>query len=209
VKTAPVILNNPLAEVALTVMRDKSSDSIAFRNACRTLGRALAVETAQYLPVTTNDVQTPLEVTTGTYWKHDLCLIPVLRAGLGLLDAFHQLFPCASVGQIGMRRNEETLEAETYLEKMPATLKDNVAVIIDPMLATGHSLVATLKIVETYQPEKIIVACALAAPEGIKEVLNHFPEVQIIAGCQDRKLNDKGYILPGLGDAGDRLFGTD
>ncbi len=208
-KTEPVILQNPLADVALTVMRDESSDSIAFRNACRTLGRALAVETARYLPVTTGEVRTPLEVTSGTYWKHDLCLIPVLRAGLGLLDAFHQLFPEASVGQIGMRRNEATLEAETYLEKMPATLENKVAVVIDPMLATGHSLVATLKIVETYQPERIIVACALAAPEGIQEVLTHFPEVQIIVGCQDRELNEKGYILPGLGDAGDRLFGTD
>lgn len=188
-------------------MRDHSTDSTAFRRACHRLGVALAVATAPHLPTNVCEVETPLEVTPGRIWQ-PICLIPILRAGLGLLEPFHQLYPDASVGQIGMRRNEDTLAAETYLEKMPETLKGTTAVVLDPMLATGHSLVASLKIVETYHPQHILVACALAAPEGMREVQTCFPEAQLIIGCLDRELNDKGYILPGLGDAGDRMFGT-
>ncbi|MEM6884852.1 MAG: uracil phosphoribosyltransferase [Verrucomicrobiota bacterium] len=207
-KTEPVILNNPLAQVSLSIMRDESTDSASFRGACHRLGAALAVATAEYLPTSEREIQTPLEKAPGHMWL-PICLIPILRAGLGLLKPFHDLYPNATVGQIGMRRNEETLEAETYLEKMPTSLQGSTAVVLDPMLATGHSLVATLQIIKTYQPDRILIACALAAPEGIKEVQTHFPESQLVIGCLDRELNDKGYILPGLGDAGDRIFGTD
>jgi len=188
-------------------MRDESTSPACFRNACHHLGAALAVTTASYLPTKECEVQTPLEVTAGYSWQ-PVCLVPILRAGLGLLSSFHELYPHASVGQIGIRRNEETLEAETYLEKMPNSLNGVTAVVLDPMLATGHSLIAALNIVKGYQPEKIIIACALAAPEGIQEVQHHCPEAQLIVGGLDRELNNKGYILPGLGDAGDRIFGT-
>lgn len=188
-------------------MRNANSDSACFRSACNRLGTVLAVETAHHIPAHSVKVQTPLESTKGTAYS-PICLIPILRAGLGLLEPFHHLYPNASVGQIGIRRNEETLEAETYLEKMPSSLEDTTAIVLDPMLATGHSLIAALEIIARHQPQKIVAVCALAAPEGIESIQNHFPEVQLIVGCRDRQLNDKGYILPGLGDAGDRIFGT-
>lgn len=207
-KTDPVILDNPLAQVSLSTMREESTDSTTFRRACHRLGATLAVTAAAYLPTSTRDVKTPQEITPGHAWQ-PICLIPILRAGLGLLEPFHQLYPDANVGQIGLRRDEETLEAETYLEKMPTSLKGTTAVVLDPMLATGHSLVAALKIVETYHPDQILIACALAVPEGIEKLQSHYPEPQLIIGCLDRELNEKGYILPGLGDAGDRIFGTE
>jgi len=200
--------DNPLAALALTTMRDSSTESPDFQRACTTLGTVLAVETARLLSLEKTEIETPLEPTIGYQLKDNICLIPILRAGLGLLEPFNALFPGAPIGQIGIRRDEETLEAEVYLEKMPDSLIDHTAIILDPMLATGHSLVEAIKIVKKYAPRRILVACAVSAPEGIRTVQEDFPEVAIITGALDRELNDDGYILPGLGDAGDRLFGT-
>ncbi|MEM6821698.1 MAG: uracil phosphoribosyltransferase [Verrucomicrobiota bacterium] len=207
-KIEPLISQNPLAEVALTQMRDVATSSADFRQACHLLGTVLATECAPLIPVDHKPVETPLETTQGTFWQHPICLIPILRAGFGLLNPFHAIYPEAMVGQIGISRDEETLEANVYLEKLPDSLPESIAIVIDPMLATGHSAVAALKRIQAYKPIKLFLVCALAAPEGVKEIQSHFPEIQLVIGSLDRELNDQGFILPGLGDAGDRLFGT-
>jgi len=208
-ETAPRFSKNPLAALALTQMRNAETDSPEFQRACYSLGTVLAVELADFLPTEDFEIQTPLEPAIGYQWRDPVCLIPILRAGLGLLEPFHTLFPDAPIGQIGIRRHEDTLEASVYLEKLPAKLADHTAIVLDPMLATGHSLLAALELISNQSPLRILVACAVAAPEGVATVQESFPEVQIIGGCLDRELNDQGFILPGLGDAGDRLFGTE
>lgn len=202
----PLILNNPAAAVALTILRDVQSVPEAFRLATRRLSLILAVEAALHLPVRSRSVQTPLEETIGAEWDRDLWLVPILRAGSGLLPGFLEFFPHAAVAHLGIARNEQTLAAEWYLDKLPADLSDKSVIVLDPMLATGHSLVAALDRIVARQPEHIIATCILAAPEGLAEVRRRHPEVTLIVAAVDRALNDHGYIVPGLGDAGDRYF---
>ena len=153
-------------------------------------------------------VQTPLEKTRGVKLRHEVLLVPVLRAGLGMLDPILRVIPHARVGFIGLKRNEHTLEAMTYHKSLPEDLSGFEIILMDPMLATGGSSVSALDLMAERKAKRVRLVNLLAAPEGIKFVHRHYPEVPIFTAALDRKLNHKGYIVPGLGDAGDRLFGV-
>jgi len=153
-------------------------------------------------------VKTPLETTTGSQLRHEVILVPVLRAGLGMLEAILQLIPHARVGFIGLKREETTLQATSYHKSLPKNLKPFEVVLIDPMLATGGSAVAALNLLRQHRAERIRMVNLVSAPEGIRTVRKSYPNLPIFTAAIDRQLNARGYILPGLGDAGDRLFGV-
>jgi len=192
----------------IAIVRDKDTSVAEFRAAVRRIGLHLATETSKHLPSTTGSVVTPLAETTATRIAGKVILLPVLRAGLGLLDAFLDIIPTASVGFAGMRRNEDTLEPTEYYRRLPDSDDDTTFIIIDPMLATGGSLHATLNMLSTLPHRKIMAACLIAAPDGIRLMEQQHPEVSLVLATVDDHLNDVGFIVPGLGDAGDRLFGT-
>ncbi|SHG81431.1 uracil phosphoribosyltransferase [Thermosyntropha lipolytica DSM 11003] len=205
------VLNNPIAGNCIKALRDKETKTSDFRRALRTLGYLLAVEACQKLKTKEDKVITPLEVEAVCSYVDDsrILLVPVLRAGLGLVESFLTFLPSARVAHVGMYRDHETLEAKPYLNNVPPN-KGGIdqVIVLDPMLATGNSGVKALEFVveKGYKPEQIIYVCAFAAEPGIKQVLNKFPGVEIITAVIDPILNDKGYIVPGLGDAGDRLY---
>ena len=153
-------------------------------------------------------VKTPLEKTEGSKLKNDIVLVPVLRAGLGMINGFLQLIPDAKVGHIGLQRDEQTLQPVEYYYKTPGNISSSQVILLDPMLATGGSSSEAIRYLKKRGAKKISFACILASPEGVKKLSNDHPDVKIYSAALDRKLNDKGYILPGLGDAGDRTFGT-
>lgn len=192
----------------LAIIRTATVPSAEFRAAVHRIGLHLAVETSKVLPSTTTMVATPLETTPCDVIDGDVILLPVLRAGLGLLAPFQEILPMSSVGFEGLKRNEETLVPEEYYRKIPPSTAHTTFIVIDPMLATGGSLHATLSHLETLPHAKIMAACVIAAPEGIAVIEQNHPNVTLIIAAKDRELNAQGYIMPGLGDAGDRLFGT-
>jgi uracil phosphoribosyltransferase len=155
------------------------------------------------------EVETPLETTQGHTLKDEIVIVPILRAGLGMVDAFLELFPEARVGHIGLYRDEETLKPVDYYFKFPKNLDKSIVIILDPMLATGGSICAAVSYLKERGANKIKVVSLIAAPEGINKLTNEHPDVQIYIAVLDRQLNSKGFILPGLGDAGDRIFGTE
>jgi uracil phosphoribosyltransferase len=154
------------------------------------------------------EVKTPLEKTTGHRLKHGVVIIPVLRAGLGMVQGFLDIIPDAKVGHIGIRRNEETLQPNGYYSNIPDDLSSSKVILLDPMLATGGSASSALKFIKSQGSNDYLFACVVAAPEGIQKINAEHPGTKIYAAALDRELNGKGYILPGLGDAGDRAFGT-
>lgn len=192
----------------ITLVRTSSTPMAVFRAAVRRIGLHIAAETTKYLPERSVTISTPLESTTATVIDGHVVLVPVLRAGLGLLDAFLDIVPDASVGYLGLKRNEETLEPQAYYQNLPPIDATTTVIVLDPMLATGGSMKAALSVITPLHPKKILAASLIAAPEGINEVESAYPSVSIVVGTVDRCLNDHGYIVPGLGDAGDRLFGT-
>lgn len=200
-------LENPLASHVLTQLRQKETPSTAYRSLTRILTHLLVSEGVKNLPTRPLEIETPLEAMTGTTLANPIIGVPVLRAGLGMLDAFMDMIPEASVGYIGLQRDEETAVAHTYYCKLPP-VEYAVVFLLDPMLATGGSALWAIRQIATQNPRKIIMLCAVAAPEGVELLSNTFPEVEIVAGALDRELNTKKYICPGLGDFGDRLFGT-
>jgi uracil phosphoribosyltransferase len=203
------VVNHPLAVDLLTRLRDRRTGPAEFRSLTRRLGAILVVEATRDLPVVPSEVQTPLEAFTGSALGVDLVAIPVLRAGLGLLDAVTDLYPDTMVGYLGMERDEETLEPRDYYAKLPR-MEGRRALVLDPMLATGGSGSAAIALVKANaKPTSIAFVCIVAAPEGIARIEADHPEVPIVAGAVDRELNGVGFILPGLGDFGDRLHGTD
>ncbi len=201
------VLEHPLLARALTQLRDQSTPVPAFRHHLMECGRLLACEATRDLEVRKVRVQTPLALASGVQLRRPVTLVPVLRAGLALLDAFRDMLPEATIGFVGQRRNEETLEAETYLFKVPAVRVSEVFVL-DPMLATGGSAISTLDQLKRHGARRLRLICLLAAPEGVAAMEKAHPEVPILTGALDRRLNERGYIVPGLGDAGDRCFGT-
>ncbi|MEO0454362.1 MAG: uracil phosphoribosyltransferase [Verrucomicrobiota bacterium] len=202
------VLDSPIAQVALTTLRHRESNSIQFRSAMEQLSRCLAFLSGSWRQASEIAVPTPLETTKGLHYDHPLCLVPVLRAGLGLVSSFELFYPEAVIGHVGLARDEATLEAKTYLDRLPLHLDEHEVMVLDPMLATGHSAGAALDLVKAKGASRILFISALAAPEGIEYLQKAHPDVDLITGVIDRELNDSGYILPGLGDAGDRLFGT-
>lgn len=197
-----------MRELLLTILCDKKTSTADFRKAANDLAVILANETAHCLEKQKISIRTPLAKTAGYKIKNNIVLVPILRAGLALLPEFSKTFPDASVGFIGLKRDEKTYEAKLYYKNLPQiSLKDNV-VILDPMLATGGSLVEAIKILKSAgaKEEKIIYVGVVSAPEGLSNLKKHFPKIRTIIAARDQKLNKHKYILPGLGDFGDRYF---
>lgn len=206
---APTVLDHPLAHDLLTRLRRRETGSAEFRSLTRRLGWLLVVEATRDLLTEPLTIETPLEEMKGVRLAEPLVAVPVLRAGLGLLDAVNDLYPDTIVGYLGFERDEDTLEPRDYYAKLPQ-MEGRRALVLDPMLATGGSGAAAIAHVkENASPTAISFVCIVAAPEGIARIEADHPEVPVVAGAIDRQLNDVGFILPGLGDFGDRLHGTD
>jgi uracil phosphoribosyltransferase len=203
------VLDHPLAEHLLAQLRERDTGPAEFRTLTRRLGWLLVVEATRDLMTERVTIDTPLEETKAYRIAEPLVAIPVLRAGLGLLDAATDLYPDTVVGYLGLERDEETLEPRDYYAKLPP-MDGRRALVLDPMLATGGSGSAAIAHVKAHaNPTSISFVCVVAAPEGVARLEADHPEVPIVAGALDRQLNDVGFILPGLGDFGDRLHGTD
>ena len=202
------LVEHPLIKRDVTILRNKDTDSETFRAALQRVSNLLAAEISKEFSLTSIEIQTPLEKTTGSRLTNQVILVPVLRAGLGMVNGFLQIIPEAKVGHIGLQRDEETLKPVEYYYKVPKRLESAEVVMIDPMLATGGSASEALKYLKSRGAAKLVFACLVASPEGIKKLNNDHPDIKIFAAALDRELNNKGYILPGLGDAGDRTFGT-
>lgn len=192
----------------IATVRDTATDIAAFRSAVRRIGLHLAVEASKHLPPAVGSVTTPLAETSATRIDGSVVLLPVLRAGLGLLDAFLDVIPSAAVGFAGLRRNEEDLVPVEYYRRLPDSDASTTFIVIDPMLATGGSLDATIGMLSGLPHHTIMAACLIAAPEGIRAIEARHPDVALFVATVDDHLNEHGFIVPGLGDAGDRLFGT-
>lgn len=201
-------VHHPLIAEELTILRDPSCPSPEFRQRMRRIASLMVPAVTAHLPVSVVACNTPLELTSGTKVSRRITLVPVLRAGLGFLDGFLDLIPQASVAHIGLARNEKTLAAESYYLKHPPGLENDEVIILDPMLATGGSAIEAVRSLTSAGACHIRFVCLVAAPEGVASLEQAFPKLPIYTACLDRCLNDRGYILPGLGDAGDRLFGT-
>jgi uracil phosphoribosyltransferase len=204
------IADHPLIAHKLTALRDKHTDSPTFRRLADELVTLLAYEATRDVRVEPVDIETPVAPTRGIKLASPKpVVVPILRAGLGMLDGMVRLLPTAEVGFLGMVRNEQTLEATTYANRLPEDLSGRQCYLLDPMLATGGTLAAAIRYLVDLGADDITAICLLAAPEGLARLDAAFPgdAVRVITGAIDDKLNDKGYIVPGLGDAGDRLFG--
>jgi len=201
-------VSHPLIAEELTILRDPACPSPEFRQRIRRIASLMVPAVTANFQNTVVACNTPLELTSGTRLSRRVTLVPVMRAGLGFLDGFLDLIPQASVAHIGLARNEQTLVAEPYYIKHPPILGEDEVIILDPMLATGGSAIEAVRSLTYAGARHIRFACLVAAPEGVAALENAFPLLPIYTACLDRCLNDSGYILPGLGDAGDRLFGT-
>ncbi|MCS7230067.1 MAG: uracil phosphoribosyltransferase [Candidatus Kryptonium sp.] len=204
-----LVVNHPLIKRDLTYLRDKNTPSSVFRSILHRLTSLMAFEVTKDLELSSRDVETPLEVTQGHVLKDEVVLVPILRAGLGMVDAFLELIPEAKVGHIGLYRDEETLKPVDYYFKFPKNIDKSVVIILDPMLATGGSICAAISYLKERGANRIKVVSLIAAPEGINKLTTEHPDVQVYIAVLDRQLNQRGFILPGLGDAGDRIFGTE
>ena len=202
------LVDHPLIKRDVTILRDKHTDSETFRGALQRVSNLLAAEISKEFSLTKIEVETPLEKTEGSKLTNEVILVPVLRAGLGMVNGFLQIIPEAKLGHIGLQRDEETLKPVEYYYKVPKKLEFAEVVMLDPMLATGGSASEALKYLKNRGASKLVFACLVAAPEGVAKLNSEHPDVKIFAAALDRELNNKGYILPGLGDAGDRTFGT-
>jgi uracil phosphoribosyltransferase len=203
------VIDHPLIQHKLTLMRKKDTPTAMFRELLREISLLLLYEVSRDLALVTKEIETPLEMMESpTLGGKKLCLISILRAGDGLLQGMLDLVPSARVGHVGLYRDPETLEAIEYYFKVPHSIGDRLCIVVDPMLATAHSSIAAIDRVKAAGAKKIKFVCLLAAPEGIENFSRAHPDVPIFTAAIDRELNDHGYILPGLGDAGDRIFGT-
>ncbi|MEC7762603.1 MAG: uracil phosphoribosyltransferase [Pseudomonadota bacterium] len=203
------VVEHPLVQHKLTIMREKETSTAVFRQLLREISLLLAYEVTRDLAMTTKVIDTPItEMDAPTLKGRKLALISILRAGNGLLDGMLELIPSARVGFVGLYRDEATLEPVQYYFKVPEYLDERVVIAVDPMLATGNSSVAAIDLLKKAGAKDIRFLCLLAAPEGVARMKEAHPDVPIITAALDQKLNEKGYIVPGLGDAGDRMFGT-
>lgn len=204
-----IAVRHPLIQHKLTLMRKKATGTGEFRRLLREISLLLAYEITRDLPLTQESIETPLAAMQAPVLAgKSVVLVSILRAGNGLLDGMLDLMPSASVGHIGLYRDPKTLQPVEYYFKMPPHVEDRDMIVVDPMLATGNSASAAIKRLRDLHPRSIKFVCLLAAPEGIRCLQAANPEVPIYTAAIDERLNDKGYIVPGLGDAGDRLYGT-
>jgi uracil phosphoribosyltransferase len=203
-----IVVEHPVLADRLTVLRDRNTGHGEFRQALFEASAILAVEAARELPVEPVEVDTPLERTSGSRLPKEIAVVPVLRAGLGMVDAFLRLLPDARVGHLGLYRDEETHQPFEYYERLPARLDDAHVFVVDPMLATGGSAVHALDRLKARGATRLSLVCLVVAPEGLAAVEEHHPDVPVWTAVLDRELDENAYIRPGLGDAGDRVFGT-
>ncbi len=203
------VVDHPLVQHKLTLMRDKGTSTAVFRQLLREISQLLAYEITRALPMTTKTIETPMtEMDAPVLAGKKLALVSILRAGNGLLDGVLELIPSARVGFVGLYRDEETLQPVQYYFKVPEGLDERLVIAVDPMLATGNSSVAAIDLLKKSGAKNIRFLCLLAAPEGVARMKDAHPDVPIVTAALDEKLNEIGYIVPGLGDAGDRMFGT-
>ncbi|HMQ40701.1 MAG TPA: uracil phosphoribosyltransferase [Paracoccus sp. (in: a-proteobacteria)] len=203
------VVDHPLVQHKLTLMRDKSTSTAGFRQLLREISLLLAYEITRELPVATTRIETPLQAMDAPVLEgKKLALVSILRAGNGLLDGILELIPSARVGFVGLYRDPETLQPVQYYSKLPGGLDERMTIVVDPMLATGNSSAAAIDLIKQAGAKNIRFLCLLAAPEGVARMQEAHPDVPIVTAALDERLNDHGYIVPGLGDAGDRMFGT-
>jgi uracil phosphoribosyltransferase len=203
------VLDHPLIQHKLTLLRDRTTSTRDFKQLVAEIAMLMAYEVTKHLPTEPVEIDTPLERMTGRRVSDKkLTLVPILRAGLGMVDGVAQLLPTARVGHIGVSRDESSLEATRYYAKLPSEEGDRDYFVLDPMLATGGSGTAAVTTLKAAGARRIRFLCIVAAPEGVRRMLDGHPDVPVFSAALDRELNANGFILPGLGDAGDRLFGT-
>jgi uracil phosphoribosyltransferase len=202
------VVEHPLVEDALAALRDRRTSSTEFRRLARRVSLMVAAEATRDLPTVSKEVETPLETVRCRTIASRVVAVPVLRAGLGMLDAFLDLVPSAQVGYFGLERNEQTAVARRYYEKVPKDLANAVVYLLDPMLATGGSAAMAIEGLKGLGARQVRLLCVVAAPEGVAYLEKTEPEAEVYTAALDRQLDDRKYILPGLGDFGDRLFGT-
>lgn len=204
-----IILDHPLIQHKLTMLRDKKTDVKYFRELVDELSNLMAYEVTRDIELKEVKIETPIAKTKGRIISgKKMAIVVILRAGLGMVDGILKLIPSAKVGHVGMYRDPETLKPVCYYAKLPKDIDKRDIIVIDPMLATGGTAVATIEYIKKYTKSNIKFMCLVAAPEGIREIHNKFPEIIIYTATVDEGLNSHAYIVPGLGDAGDRLFGT-
>lgn len=204
-----ILIDHPLIQHKLTIMRETATPSALFRKLLHEISHLMAYEVCRDLKTETITIETPLETMEAQKLTgKKMCLVSILRAGNGLLDGMLELIPSARVGHIGLYRDPETLKPVEYYLKLPEAIEDRLTIVIDPMLATGYSAIAAVDRIKTAGAKQIKFVCLLAAPEGIDAFSSRHPDVPIYTAAIDRQLNDHGYIMPGLGDAGDRIYGT-
>lgn len=205
----PFIADHPLIQHKVTILRDKRTSSKQFRELIREITELLVYEATRDLPLCAVEVETPMETTkSNVIAGRKLAFVPILRAGLGMVDGAVELVPSARVGHIGLYRDHDTLKPVEYYCKLPGDIEQRDVIVLDPMLATGGSAIDAITQIKERNPRSIKFMCIIAAPEGLKALNEAHPDVQIYCASLDRCLNENGYILPGLGDAGDRIFGT-
>ena len=205
---ATTILNHPLIDHKLTIMRNKETGTKEFRQNLDEIAMLMAYEVTKSLPLQNIEIVTPICPMTGKQLIRPVVLVPILRAGLGMVNGILALVPSAKVGHIGLYRDEETHEPHEYYCKLPDPIEERTIVVTDPMLATGGSAIAAVNFIKQHGGKKIKFMAIIAAPEGLKKLREAHPDIQIYVGHLDRCLNENAYICPGLGDAGDRIFGT-
>lgn len=202
------VINHPLIEHKLAILRDEKTEPFQFRLLVDEISYLMLFESTRDLPLKDVKIQTPVAMADAKKLNTKLMICPILRAALGMLDGIFKLIPDASVGFLGFQRNEQTLQAEFYYAKLPVDYKERTAIIIDPMFATGGTAIDAVNFLKEKGVKDIRFLALVCAPEGLKKFTKLHPDVQVFTACIDDGLNDKGYIVPGLGDAGDRVFNT-
>jgi uracil phosphoribosyltransferase len=202
------IINHPLIEHKLTRLRNKSTGTLRFRETLNELAGLMAYEISRDLPLEDTETETPMGMARTKQLSREVVLVPILRAGLGMVEGILSLIPYAKVGHIGIARNEGTLKPEPYYEKLPVGFEEAIIMVLDPMLATGGSASAAINSLKEQGARSIKLVCIVGAPAGVERIKRDHPDVDIFLAALDQGLNENGYIVPGLGDAGDRLFGT-
>lgn len=205
----PFIADHPLIQHKVTLLRDKNTGSKEFRELIQEITELMCYEATRDLPTCEVEIETPITITKSRVIAgRKLAFVPILRAGLGMVDGAIELVPAAKVGHIGLYRDPDSLKPVEYYCKLPCDINEREVIVLDPMLATGGSAVDAITQIKKRNPKNIKFMCIIAAPEGLKELTDAHPDVQVYCAALDEHLNDHGYIVPGLGDAGDRIFGT-